>query len=87
MLEMALGQPPLQALDLAPPQILAQIADGPAPTLTPEQRSKFSKAFIDVISMCLDKNPARRYARTHECVCAVDLDIPLQGHHSRFAAA
>lgn len=49
ILELALGQPPMATQDLTPQQILAAIADGPAPALSLEQRKIFSKAFVDVV--------------------------------------
>lgn len=49
ILELALGQPPLASQDLTPQQILSSIAEGPAPGLSSEQKTKFSKAFLDVI--------------------------------------
>jgi serine/threonine-protein kinase OSR1/STK39 len=68
MIELAIGSPPLASMDLNPTQILQTIAEGSAPSLSAEQKAKFSKAFLDIIDLCLVKNPAKRFGPFEFCL-------------------
>jgi len=63
-LELAKGKPPLS--ELAPSRVFSKIVGGPPPSLDDHsenkdrEKKKFSNAFREFISLCLQKNPAMR---------------------------
>lgn len=58
-LELAKGRPPLS--EFAPSRVFSMVVNNPPPSLDdPKEKKKFSSAFKDFISLCLQKDPSKR---------------------------
>lgn len=60
-LELAKGRPPLS--EFAPSRVFSMVVNNPPPSLDdPKEKKKFSSAFKDFVSLCLQKDPSKRPA-------------------------
>lgn len=58
-LELAKGRPPFS--EFAPSKVFSMVVNNPPPSLEdPKEKKKFTTAFKDFISLCLQKDPAKR---------------------------
>jgi serine/threonine protein kinase len=58
-LELAKGRPPLS--EFAPSRVFSMVVNNPPPSLDdPKEKKKFTNAFKDFISLCLQKDPSKR---------------------------
>jgi len=58
-LELAKGRPPFS--EFAPSRVFSMVVNNPPPSLDdPKEKKKFSNAFKDFISLCLQKEPSKR---------------------------
>jgi len=58
-LELAKGRPPFS--EFAPSRVFSMVVNNPPPSLDdPKEKKKFSSAFKDFISLCLQKDPSKR---------------------------
>jgi len=61
-IELARGQAPFAKL--SPMKVMVMILSNPAPCLSEQEKSKYSKHFNNMIEMCLQKDPSKRPTAT-----------------------
>lgn len=57
-LELAKGRPPLS--EFAPSRVFSMVVNNPPPSLDDKEKKRFTNAFKDFISLCLQKEPTKR---------------------------